>query len=376
MKKKLNNVVTRLIGLVILLVAIAVALLYERQPPDEQVAKVVRPIASAIVGSAVERPPLYFPGTVGADAQVDLSFEVPGRIVEFPAVRGREVAKGELLAALDPSDFENQLKNAEADLERAQSSLARVERALQSQAVSQEDYSRAVSERNKAAAALAIRQKALEDTRLTARFDGVVAQTFAEQYDTVAAGKPVLRLQGADALTLTVSIPQEYMLLATKERLESMDIHVEFDWIPGVKMSAELKDFSASADPVTRTYQATFYIDRPEDVLLLPDVAGTLVVRRAPPPEDEQSVWLPSDAVGYDQGGEPFVWLLEPLAGTDGHFKTVRRNIVLGERAGDMIAARAGLERGQRIATAGINILTKGRIVKLAEPKSSGGGGQ
>ena len=373
MKKKLKIIIGRLTGIVILIAAIAVVFMYDGKPAREEVAEVVRPIKSIVVGSAIERPPLYFPGTVGADSQVDLSFEVPGRILRFPAVRGQEVAKGDLLAALDPSDFENQLKNAAADLERAQSSLARVERALQSQAVSQEDYSRAISERNKAAAALAIRKKALEDTRLEARFDGVVAQTYAEQYDTVSPGKPVLRLQDVEALTLTVSIPQEYMLLATVERLESMDIHVEFDWITGEEMSAELKDFSASADPVTRTYQATFHIEIPDGILLMPGVAGTLVVQRAPSPEHEGSVWVPSDAVGYDERGDPFVWLLENVAGSDGHFKTVRRNIVLGDRTGEMIAARDGLERGERIATAGINILTKGRTVTLARSESAGG---
>ena len=69
-----------------------------------------------------------YPGTVSAVLDAELSFEVPGRIVEFPVNEGQEVKKGDVLARLDPHDFQAQFDSANAlygdarvDFERAES---------------------------------------------------------------------------------------------------------------------------------------------------------------------------------------------------------------------------------------------------------------
>jgi RND family efflux transporter MFP subunit len=369
--KKPANLTGRLIGGLILIIAIAAVFLYEVKPVDEQKETPVRPIKSMIAGEIRQLPTLYFPGTVEPDSQVNLSFEVSGRLVEFPARRGTRVAKGEILARLDPSDYENQVKTAAADLERTQGSLARVEKALKSQAVSLEDHANALAARNKARATLAIRQKAQEDTRLKASFSGVVADTYVDNFDTVSAGQPILKLQDVRTLTITISIPQEYMVLSSKQTLGSTRFFVTFDWLPGQRFPAEIKNFAATADPVTRTFQATFYIKEIDDILLLPDVAGTVVVERTLTGNDGRMVLVPSDAVGFDEKGQPFVWILEPEKEGEAVYRTRRQNISVGDRIGTMLEVTRGLPRGTRIATAGITLLTEGRAVRLLEETAS-----
>ena len=195
MKKMMKNATGRWIGGALLAAGVAAVFLIKVKPEDEPADTTVRPIKSLVVGADAPRPKLYFPGTVEADVEVNLSFEVGGRLVEFPVRRGMVVAQGDVLGKLDPRNYENQVKNAEADLERAQSSLGRIEKALKVNAVSQDEYSQARAAVAKAEAQLAIQRKALDDTRLEARFRGVVSDTFADNYDTVSPGQPVLKLQ-------------------------------------------------------------------------------------------------------------------------------------------------------------------------------------
>jgi RND family efflux transporter MFP subunit len=368
MKLKLKNAIARTVGALLLAAAIAAVFLYEVEHKQEESTQPVRPIKSVVVGRAEGLPKLYFPGIVAADSQVELSFQVAGRLIELPAVRGTQVAEGELLARLDPRDYENQLKDAEADLERAQSSLARIEKALKSQAVSQEDYSRARAERSKAEANLAIRRKALAETRMEAPFDGVVADTYADNFVTISAGKPILKLLDTSQLTITITLSQDYIALgAASDTLETARISVEFAWLPGRSFPARFKNYAASADPITRTYEATFHIEDSEGAGILPDLSGTVVVERSGLRSETGVPTVPSDAVGFDSKGEAFVWELIGDPDNGDVYRAAQRTVRLGRRIGEQVEVAAGLERGVRIASGGVTILTEGRRVRLLD---------
>ena len=174
MKHMMKNATGRWIGGALLAAGVAAVFLIKVKPEEEPADTTVRPIKSWVVGADVPQPKLYFPGTVEADVEVDLSFEVGGRLVEFPVRRGTVVEEGAVLGRLDSRNFENQVKNAEADLEQARSSLERIERALKVNAVSEQEASQARAAVQKAEALLAIQRKALADTVLTASFAGRV----------------------------------------------------------------------------------------------------------------------------------------------------------------------------------------------------------
>ena len=363
MKHMIKNLSGRLIGGALLVAAVAAVFFYRVNPAPEEENPAIRPVKSLVVGAEVQMPKLYFPGTVEADSEVDLSFEVGGRLVEFPVRRGLVVKEGDVLGQLDPRNYENQVKNAEADLERAKSTLGRIEKALKVNAVSQDEYSQARAAVEKAEAQLAIQRKALDDTQLKARFSGVVSDTFADNFDTVSPGHPVLKLQDVSVLTIAVSVPEGYVQLATPDRIGTSSFSVQFDSLPGQKFPVQLKEFVTAADPVTQTYRATFSMERPQAVFLLPGMSGTVVLERTPPAGTVEPVRVPSNAVGFASDGQAFVWVLEDQGG--GIFKTRRQEVALGKRAGDDIEVVDGLAAGARIAVAGVAILTEGRSVRL-----------
>ena len=363
--RKPRNLSGKLIGGVLLAAGVAAVFLYKAKPEEEPEDTTVRPVKSLVVADAQAWPILYFPGTIEAATEVDLSFEVGGRLVEFPVQRGMKVEQGDVLGRIDPSNYENQVKNAEADLEQARSSLERIERALKVNAVSEQEASQARAAVQKAEALLAIQRKALADTVLTASFAGRVSETYADAFDTVSPGRAVLKLQDVERLAIAVSVPEGYILWALPESLDRAAFFVVFDALEEVRLPAKLKEFATVADAVTQTYRARFTFENPAGVRLLPGMTGTVVVETKPAKKEAATLRVPSDAVGFDSAGAAFAWVLE--AGDDGIFTTRRRTIRLGGRSGDWIEVAEGLASGERIATAGVAILTEGRRVRLLE---------
>ena len=83
----------------------------------------VRPVRAVKVGDVVEINSRSFPGRAQATEEVNLSFQVSGPLIEFPAAVGDEVTKGQLLARIDSQDFETARETARADLARAEANL-------------------------------------------------------------------------------------------------------------------------------------------------------------------------------------------------------------------------------------------------------------
>ena len=67
-----------------------------------------------------------YPGRVKAAADVDLAFRVAGPIIRIPVQVGSFVRKGEVIAEIDPRDYELQYKATEAEYKQIKSEAERV----------------------------------------------------------------------------------------------------------------------------------------------------------------------------------------------------------------------------------------------------------
>lgn len=110
--------------------------------------KVVRPVKMMTITTGGERLKRSFPGTVRASQRVDLSFQVSGPLTELQVEEGQEVKKGDLLARIDPRDFEVKLRNAKAKLATSRATLKAMKQARP------EDIKRLEAKVSKAEAAL------------------------------------------------------------------------------------------------------------------------------------------------------------------------------------------------------------------------------
>ena len=145
-------------------------------------------------------------GVLEAGAHRVLAFEIPGRL-EWVAPKGEEVEAHEEIARLDDAVLRTQLRQAELRLRDAQANLERIAGLRRSHATSAKAYEDAKTAVDLRRAERDGVRKQLERKTLRAPFAGVIAETFADPGEVVAAGAPIATLMDLETLELSVGIP-------------------------------------------------------------------------------------------------------------------------------------------------------------------------
>jgi multidrug efflux pump subunit AcrA (membrane-fusion protein) len=126
---------------------------------------------------------------------------------------------------------------------------------------------------------------------------------------------------------------------------------------------AYLKELSASADPVTRTYRVTFGFASPADANVSPGMTGSAVVdRHRRNMTGAAGLALPSNVIVADADGNPFVWIVDTTT-----MRVSKRLVELGELSGDHANIVSGLTGGDRIVASGVNSVTDNMLVRDIE---------
>ena len=209
-------------------------------------------------------------------------------------------------------------------------------------------------------------QKALNDTMLRAPFDGVMARRLVEEYENVPAKSPVLVMQNDRMLEIKISVPERDLAEATPEQLADSKINdvlqarVIISSLPDRSYPAQLKELATVADPTTRTFEATFAFENPDDVSILGGMTAKVVIN-TPSTRRFNGVLVPANAVISD-GGRASVWLIDPET-----MAAQRRDVEIGELMGSDVAVTEGLVAGDLLATSGVYLLRDGMVVRRFE---------
>jgi HlyD family secretion protein len=191
-----------IIGIVAALAAFTAVLLFACRGPSEPKFRTAKLDKGDVVATVTAT------GTLSAVTTVQVGSQVSGIIAKLHVDFNAIVKKGQLLAELDPTPFQQSVDQKRADLEKtkvelrnAEISLTRSKNLAKQQLLAQSELDGAQTTRDSAAAAVAQAQAALRQvetnlsyTRITSPIDGVVV---SRQYDvgqTVAASfqAPVL----------------------------------------------------------------------------------------------------------------------------------------------------------------------------------------
>jgi RND family efflux transporter MFP subunit len=321
----------------------------------------VRPVLSVVVADAAGLDGRRFPGQAKATQELNLAFEVPGRLIERPVEVGDRVELGQVLAELDPRDFAAALKSAEAELKRDQVNFKRAEGMLAKDVISRAEYDRLEARRDIAEASVELAAKALADSVLRAPFSGTVAATYVENYENIRAKQEIMRLLDTSKIEMVIQIPESMISNTPYVR----DIQVRFDPFPETVLPASIKEVSNEASRTTRTYPVTLIMEPPEGVEILPGMAGE-VWGRVELPEDlpESGIEVPAAAVFADDASDSeqsYVWVV------DEETRSVSRRPVKIVRFSALGVLVQGVEPGERIVTAGVNSLREGQTVRTED---------
>jgi RND family efflux transporter MFP subunit len=370
----------RLINCIAILLLVFVLLGCEEETPQKEMIRMVRAVQ---VSDPAEFANRWFPGQAKATQEVDLSFRVAGPLIERPVNVGDEVPKGQELARIDPRDFEVDLRNVQGQLERSEAVLKRAEadyeRVVRIKKQDPGAVSQALIDRNRQSvassgaeirslqAAVASAKDKLSYTYLKAPFDGIITAIYVENYEDVKARQPIIRLIDHSQIEMIINIPEDLIYQADYLKTAGNAMRVRFDPFPDREIEAQIKEIGKEASRTTRTYPVTLIMDQPEDVKVLPGMAGKATRAVAMPGmQDQVGIVIPETAVfSPDDTDTTFVWVI------DDQKKTVsKREVKTGDLLDTGIAITDGLKPGEWIATAGVHYLKDGQQVRLLSQPS------
>ncbi|NQT12354.1 MAG: efflux RND transporter periplasmic adaptor subunit [Planctomycetes bacterium] len=401
-------------GLLLLCLVLGCGQTEESEPPG-------RPVRTVRLGDAAALNERSLPGRASAAVEVNLSFRVSGPLVALPVEVGDVVKKGDLLATIDPIDFQVDVENSEGKLARAQANLEamragarpeeleqlkaavqkskagtelaesdfkRAAELIKTKTVSQAEYDEKLQARDHAAAELRQAEEALQIGVSGAREEDIrakEAEVKSLQAALTAAGNQLAYTElkapysGTVAATYVenhemVQAKQAILRLLDTSRIEftidvpesliamapyAKDLVCTFREIPDREFAAEIKEIGIEASSTTRTYPVTLIMDNP-DGAIYPGMAGNARGRAELPDEIvEEGFEVPESAVLIDEEDRKFVFVVDEAA------MTVRKQeITLGEPTPRGLRIK-GVEQEQLIATAGVHYLQEGQKVTI-----------
>ena len=308
----------------VLLIALSSAL-FSCSEQEVEEKQIIRPIRTFQIPSPGQFSQESFPGRAKATQEVDLAFRVSGPLITRPVDVGDSVKVGDIVARIDPRDFQIAVNSAQGKLDNARAAAARAASEYKRElniykedpgATSQTAVDRKKEARDKAranirsfAADLDGAKDQLSYTYLKAPFDGNVVKTYVENFENVQAKQPIVRILDDSSIEMVVNIPESLISIAPHVE----EVKVVFDPFPNIELSAKIKEIGTEASATTRTYPVTLIMPQPENVKILPGMAGKA---SGTPPENLQKdgvgIEIPVTSVFTDaESGSTLVWVVD-----------------------------------------------------------------
>ena len=200
-------------------------------------------------------------------------------------------------------------------------------------------------------------------TYLNAPFDGTVVAIYVENFEYVKARQPIARIIDHSHIEMIVNVPESLIIYVDDVK----KVRIRFDPFPDQEFSGQVKEIGREASQQTRTYPVTVIMDQPEDIKILPGMAGQASgeVQRSEESR-QQRIEVPIGAVFTpDTEKQNYVWIID-----DQTKAASRRAVTTGQLTETGIIIKDGLKPGEWIALAGVHSLREGQQVRILQQAS------
>ncbi|WOH36141.1 efflux RND transporter periplasmic adaptor subunit [Thalassotalea fonticola] len=295
----------------------------------------------------------------------NLSFNVSGKILDISVHVGDKVTEGQVLATLDPIEFEYRLNQVKAELASARSEFnaqkehyQRQKLVFEKKIINKSAFETALSKFEQAQSAVTLSESSvalalrdLNNTVLRAPFNGVVTQRHVEKYEEVTSRESVVEIQGQEQLEVAFLVPSNLI----GEISQGDNIAIRIPTVGKQKYLAHITKIGMKSD-LRGAYPVSAKINKPAPGLhsgMAADVMLTLSHRSA-------GIVLPESAVIIAPNGNKQVFIYDAK-----QQKVYARTVSTQFKNSNTVAITQGLNPGDIVCTAGSEFLREGQTVTL-----------
>ncbi|MCL2561541.1 MAG: efflux RND transporter periplasmic adaptor subunit [Rikenellaceae bacterium] len=283
-----------------------------------------------------------FTSNIAPAQQNSIAPQAPGRIDRILVDVGATVTRGQLLATMDPTTYNQvavQLANAEADYER-------IKRVYDAGGVSKQTLDQVETQ-----VAVARTQAAnlRENVELRSPIAGVVTARNFDPGNLYNGAVPLLVVMQISTVKVTLSVPERFFPMVRK----GMAAAVTVDVYPGRTFEGKVSLVHPAIDMATRTFTLEVEIPNPAG-----ELRPGMFSRTELSFGSEPGVMIPDVAIQRQAGTNDRYVFVEAGGVAE------RRLVTTGVQVGDRVNILSGVEPGDRVVVAGISRLMQGTRVR------------
>jgi RND family efflux transporter MFP subunit len=326
-----------------------------------------RPVRTVTVERQDAGETVSLTGHIAAEDEAALAFRIGGRMIQRFVNVGDTVKPGQELARLDPQDELNGLRSAQTRQTAAAAQLTQARLAFERQRtllaqghtpraqfdLAEKTLRTAQAQADDAEVQVRIAADRASYTVLMADAGGAVTARGAEPGEVVQAGQMIVTIARKDGRDAVFDVPAQVLRSAPS----GPEVMIRLADDPSVTAVGRVREVAPQADPVTRTFQVKVGLTDPPAAMLL----GATVIGQVRLASDKV-ISIPASALTKFNDA-PAVWIVDPQT----HTVSLRNIEMLRFDPGAVVVAH-GLETGDIVVTAGVQVLHPGQTVRLVGP--------
>jgi len=341
-------------------------LLFYSCSTEEATQEAIRPVKTMEVSSIYDYQMKDFPAITQETQESQMSFRVAGPLIKLPVDEGQRVRRGQLLAKIDPRDFEVDLIAREAKYEQTKATKERFDILYEKDAVSKNELDLRVANFLQAKSNYENAKNALSDINLFAPFSGFVDKKFVENFEEVRAGQTIVTMVDISVIEIRFYIAENIAVQFRKFASAS----VKFEVYPDIEFNATLKEIGKKAE--SEGFPVTLYLDhnnvKEAEYVFGPGMSCFVNLQLGDKPDKEEvgMVYVPFHSL-FSEGvdSKPSVWVVD-----ENVMSVSKRQVSVTQMMRqDFVQVVSGLNSGEIIVTAGVSQLREGQKVKFVDER-------
>lgn len=322
-----------------------------REPSISVTPRPVRVVQVKALGTITRQ----YTGIVQATEFSVLAFKVSGSLIELNTEEGQKVKAGELIARIDPYNYQLQFQTAQGNYKAAKSIYERNQRLLKANATAVQNLEIAQADYIRSTSALNMAHLTLEYTHLFAPFNGIIEKQYVKNFEEVMVGQSIVRLVNPKDIEISFILPETNIQLLQYPKI----IYIEFDSQKGKLFTSDIKEYiySSNGSGIPVTLKITDKEFEPYRQNVFPGFSCKVIFEIENTVSD--NFFIPSSAL-FSENGLEYVWTINPST------HTTQRQEVEIMRFDDQALVTRGLNSADYIITAGVQAVRDGQKVSIS----------
>lgn len=303
---------------------------------SKDTASVIKVVVSDVKESAFEDWGSYSADLRGLE-DADLTAPAQGGRVNSIKPVGTFVKEGQALCDIESEKYEAALQAAQAQVEVAKGDLERAKINVEKGSLGRSVLDGANLAYQNARMAKATAQRAYEDCRCQAPFDGVLVSRSIDRFQTVAPGAPTVRLSKLDHLEAVIAIPESEAFSFSEGMKSEFRLLQNQDKV----FHGKITSIDRAVDSRSRTVTARITLANNNNTLK-PGMVGRAKILRK---NYQKTIVIPSTALLHLQNGIVVMVVENGVA--------KQRPVSVAVSTGDSVMVKSGLSAGDHLITSG-----------------------